>query len=76
LTVATVCERFNLKPTGRSPDQLSGCAIVAEALGEASMGKSAKAIEVIWYRYRGAMPTVPGAAARWFEPVLNNPPLE
>jgi hypothetical protein len=59
-TVAAVCDRYGLRPTGRSARRRSGCAIVAQALGVIGKAISAKAVEAIWMRYRSAMPTAPG----------------
>jgi hypothetical protein len=61
LAVAAVCDRFDLSPTrntasrGKLSARRSACAIVADAL---NMGE--KAVEAIWTRLAGAMPTVPG----------------
>lgn len=46
-----VTQRFNLRPTGRSKRSRSACSIVAEALGEAHINLSDKAVEAIWHSY-------------------------
>src|SRR5262245_61562719 len=60
VTVAAVCDRFGLKPTGRSVRKRSGSSIVAEALGVIDRRMEPKAIEAIARRYWRSMPTVPG----------------
>src|SRR5262249_21864640 len=55
-TVAAVCDRYNLKPTGRSMRKRSGCSIVAEALAVINMAIGYKAVESIWKKYGRAMP--------------------
>jgi hypothetical protein len=59
-TVAAVCDRFYLKPTGRSARKRSACAVVAEALGAVGKQMSPKAVEEVWRRYKRGMPTRPG----------------
>jgi hypothetical protein len=61
-TVAAVCDRYGLKPTGRPARGRSGCAIVGEALIVTGRGYSAKAVEAIWQRHKRGMPTVRGWA--------------
>jgi hypothetical protein len=63
MAVAAVVDQFGLAPyrsSYRRPasTQLSACAVVA-----AAQNKSEKAVETIWRRFGGAMPTVPGWAA-------------
>jgi hypothetical protein len=65
LTVAAVVDRFGLPPTGRSPHRRSACSIVAEALREIGMQLGSAAVEKIWNKYRGGMPTAPGWATAW-----------
>jgi hypothetical protein len=59
-TVAAVVDRYGLKPLGRSARKRSACAVVAEALGVVGKRMSTDAVERIWKRHRGGMPTVPG----------------
>lgn len=59
-TVAAVCDRYGLKPTGRPTHGRSGCAIVVEALGNIRIGVTPKAVGKIWQRYRRSMPTAGG----------------
>jgi hypothetical protein len=60
VTVAAVCDRYGLRPTGRSARKRSGCATVASALGVIDKRMSTDAIERIWKRHKRGMPTVPG----------------
>jgi hypothetical protein len=62
MTVAAVCDRFGLEPTGRARHRRSACDIVAETLQAAGIARGHKAVEKIWARYERAMPTVPGWA--------------
>jgi hypothetical protein len=55
-TVAATCDRYGLRPTGRSARRRSGCAVVAQALGVISMQIGVKAVERAWTKYRSAMP--------------------
>jgi hypothetical protein len=56
LTVVDLVDRFGLKATGRSARRRSACSIVGEALGEARMRMTDKAVEAIWERYKHVMP--------------------
>jgi hypothetical protein len=49
--VLLVSERFNLPPTGRSTRWPSACRIVADALRDAHVLLSHKAVEAIWLRF-------------------------
>jgi hypothetical protein len=55
-TVAAVCDRYSLKPTGRSMRKRSACSIVAEALAVIHMAIGYKAVETIWKKYGRYMP--------------------
>jgi hypothetical protein len=62
MAVAAVVDQFGLSPyraSYRKPasTRISACAVVA-----AAQNKSEKAVETIWGRFGGAMPTVPGWA--------------
>jgi hypothetical protein len=59
-TVASVCDRFGLRPTGRSARKRSGCAIVAQALAVIDKAMSYKEVETIWTRYGRFMPRTSG----------------
>jgi hypothetical protein len=59
-TVAAVCDRYSLKPLGRSARKRSACSVVAEALGVVDKRMSTDAVERIWKRHRRGMPTRPG----------------
>jgi hypothetical protein len=63
VVAAAVCDRFGLKPTGRSARRRSACAVVGDALQVIGMRMSAKAVEAIWRRYGRAMPSARGWAA-------------
>jgi hypothetical protein len=63
VVVAAVCDRFGIKPTGRSARRRSGCATVAEALEVIGQRRGAKAVEAIWRTYGRAMPTARGWVA-------------
>jgi hypothetical protein len=60
MTVSAVCDKFALKPTGRSARKRSGCAIVAEALDAIGLRMSASNVETIWKKLGRSMPTVKG----------------
>lgn len=51
IIVHETCERFGLKPFGRSARKRCGCAIVGIALGEANMQMSYKNVAAIWNKY-------------------------
>jgi hypothetical protein len=55
-TVAAVCDRYGLRPTGRSARRRSGCAIVSQALAIIGHAVGVEAVEVAWNRYKRAMP--------------------
>jgi hypothetical protein len=57
VTVAAVCDRYGLKPFGRSVRKRSGCAVIGEALGVIGKAMSYKAVEAICRRYWRGMPT-------------------
>jgi len=69
MTVAAVVDRFGLNPTrntasrGKPSARRSACAIVADALGSVHINMGEKAVETIWNRLAGAMPTVRGWAS-------------
>jgi hypothetical protein len=65
LAVASVIDRFGLPATGRSLRRRSACSIVAEAMSEIGLALGHKAVENIWNKYRGGMPTVPGWSSAW-----------
>jgi hypothetical protein len=56
LLVADLRKLFGVKPTLRSRRRRSGCAIVAEALGEANKQKGEEAVRSIWKRYKHIAP--------------------
>jgi hypothetical protein len=60
VTVEAVCDRFGLKPYGRSARSRSSCSVVAEALGVINRRMSPEGVKTIHKRYRRAMPTKPG----------------
>jgi hypothetical protein len=60
LCVAAVCDRFKLKPTGRSARKRSGCAIVGQALAVIEQQMSYEAVKTIWRAYGHNMPITPG----------------
>jgi hypothetical protein len=55
-TVAAVCDRFNLKPTGRSVRRRSGSSVVGEGLAVAGRAMSSKQVEAIAKRFWRYMP--------------------
>lgn len=57
LLVADLRRLFGIKPTTRSQRRRSGCAIVAEALGEAGKRKGEEAVRTIWKRYGHIAPS-------------------
>ena len=58
--VAALCDRFGLKPTGRSVRGRSACSIIAEALGIIQKQMTPHAVVSIWKRHKHNMPPPTG----------------
>jgi hypothetical protein len=58
--VAALCDRYGLKPTGRSVRGRPACSIVAEALGVVHKRMTPHAVVSIWKRHKRTMPPPTG----------------
>jgi hypothetical protein len=63
LCVAVICDRYKLKPTGRSALKRSGCAVVGQALAVIGQQMDYETVKTIWRAYGHNMPITPGWVA-------------